>query len=51
MPDLNGLLKKAGILWHGWHCFRRGLASSPEGDRSDGQLPKPYCAPLVLQMI
>jgi integrase len=32
--DLNAcyqkdVLKRAGIAWHGWHGFRRGLASNP----------------------
>jgi integrase len=26
--DMKDLLKRAGILWHGWHGFRRGLASN-----------------------
>jgi integrase len=26
--EMKGLLKKAGIVWHGWHGFRRGLASN-----------------------
>jgi integrase len=25
---MKDLLKKAGIEWHGWHGFRRGLASN-----------------------
>jgi integrase len=26
--EMKDLLKKAGIGWHGWHGFRRGLASN-----------------------
>ena len=26
--EMKGLLKKTGIVWHGWHGFRRGLASN-----------------------
>ena len=26
--EMKGLLKNAGIVWHGWHGFRRGLASN-----------------------
>ena len=26
--DLKDVLKRAGINWHGWHGFRRGLASN-----------------------
>lgn len=26
--EMKNLLKKAGIEWHGWHGFRRGLASN-----------------------
>ncbi len=26
--DMKDILKKATILWHGWHGFRRGLASN-----------------------
>ncbi len=26
--EMMDLLKKAGIVWHGWHGFRRGLASN-----------------------
>ncbi len=26
--DMKNVLKRAGILWHGWHGFRRGLASN-----------------------
>jgi integrase len=26
--DMKDVLKKAGISWHGWHGFRRGLASN-----------------------
>jgi integrase len=25
---MKDLLKKAGIVWHGWNGFRRGLASN-----------------------
>ena len=26
--DMKDVLKRAGICWHGWHGFRRGLASN-----------------------
>jgi integrase len=26
--DMKPVLKRAGIFWHGWHRFRRGLASN-----------------------
>lgn len=26
--DMKDVLKRAGISWHGWHGFRRGLASN-----------------------
>jgi len=26
--EMKDVLKRAGLLWHGWHGFRRGLASN-----------------------
>ncbi len=26
--EMKDVLKRAGIAWHGWHGFRRGLASN-----------------------
>src|SRR6185503_15937672 len=26
--EMRDVLKRAGIAWHGWHGFRRGLASN-----------------------
>jgi integrase len=26
--DMKDVLKRAGIIWHGWHGFRRGLATN-----------------------
>jgi integrase len=26
--EMKDVLKRAGIFWHGWHGFRRGLASN-----------------------
>jgi integrase len=27
--EMKEVLKRAGVNWHGWHGFRRGLASNP----------------------
>ncbi|MCU1299108.1 MAG: phage integrase [Acidobacteriaceae bacterium] len=29
--EIKPLLKKAGLSWHGWHAFRRGLATNLYG--------------------
>ena len=26
--NMKNVLRRAGIVWHGWHGFRRGLASN-----------------------
>ena len=28
MREMKDVLKRAGVSWHGWHRFRRGLASN-----------------------
>jgi hypothetical protein len=28
VEDVLNVLKKRGIAWHGWHAFRRGLATN-----------------------
>jgi hypothetical protein len=42
--DMKDVLQRAGLLWRGWHGFRRGLASNLNRWESMIRLSNVFCA-------